>query len=258
MLTWGSSAMFIWSGVIWSKNKDLTTKNTCMKKIVYLLTSAVLTIALINACKHEPISPVTTTPPPVNGGTSEVCFQSQILPIFQSNCAKSGCHDAASHEEGYVLDSYANIIKKGLRPGDANNSKIYEVLFKNGSDRMPQAPNAPLTTEQKALIGRWINEGAKNTINCGTSCDSTQFKYGANISPLLSTYCLGCHSGSTPSGNINLSTYAGVYNVAINGRLVGSVSHTAGYSAMPQNASKLSECQIAQIRKWVTAGALNN
>jgi len=230
-----------------------------MKRSIYLLAVLISGIVLINACKHEPPQDlISVVPGPVNGGSNEVCFQSDILPLFQSNCAKSGCHDAASNKEGYTLDSYANIIRRGVKPGSATSSKIYKVLFETGGDKMPPAPNADLTAQQKALIGRWINEGAKNTINCGISCDTTQFKYAANVSTILGTYCLGCHSGSTPSGSIDLSTYANVKIVATNGRLVGSVSHTAGYSPMPKNASKLSDCQITQIKKWVNAGALNN
>ena len=233
-----------------------------MKKAFYILLVLLGSIVFINSCKHEPtVDPSTTiivTPPPVNGGTNMVCFQSDVLPLFQSNCAKSGCHDAASHQDGYVFDSYANIIKKDVKPGRATDSKVYKVLFETGNDKMPPPPNADLTSQQKALIGRWINEGAKNTINCNTNCDSTQFKYGANVSVIISAYCLGCHSGGSPSAGINLSTWAGVNQVAISGRLVGAVSHAPGYSPMPKNTAKLSECQIAQIRKWVNAGALNN
>ena len=123
---------------------------------------------------------------------------------------------------------------------------------------MPPAPNADLTAAQKALIGKWINEGAKNTTSCNNTCDSNQFKYGANISIIINSYCTGCHSGTAASGNIDLSTYNTVKIQAANGRLVGAVTHAAGYSAMPKNASKLSDCQITQIKKWVAAGGLNN
>jgi uncharacterized membrane protein len=194
----------------------------------------------------------------VPGGINEVCFQSQILPLFQFNCAKSGCHDAASQNDGYVFDSYANIIKKGIRPGNATNSDVYEVLFETGDKKMPRPPNPDLTPEQKSLIGRWINEGAKNTVNCGSVCDTTKFKYSTDISLIIGTYCLGCHAGTAPSAGINLSTYSGVFTVATNGRLVNAVSHAPGYSAMPKNAAKLSSCQITQITKWVNAGAPNN
>ena len=219
-------------------------------------------ILLFAACKHT--APEQVVPPPPSGGggggtgSTLVCFESEVLPIFQSNCAKSGCHDAVTHEKGYVLDSYANIIRKGIVVGSATNSEIYEVLFETGNDKMPPAPNPDLTPAQKALIGRWINEGARNTTNCSTGCDTTQYKYGANISLIMSNNCTGCHGGTAPSANINLTTHAGVSAQANNGRLSGAITHSAGYSPMPKNASKLSECQITQVMKWVADGAPNN
>ena len=229
-----------------------------MKNTYCILTALIIALTVMNACKHEIPQPLTGPTTPVPGGTNEVCFESQILPIFQSNCAKSGCHDAASQNDGYVFDSYANIIKKGIRPGNATKSDVYEVLFETGNKKMPRPPNPDLSPEQKALIGRWINEGAKNTVNCGTVCDTSKFKYSTDISVLINTYCLGCHGGSAPSGGINLGTYSGVFAVASNGKLVGAVSHAPGYSPMPKSAAKLSSCQITRITKWVNAGAPNN
>lgn len=213
----------------------------------------------IGSCEHETIAPVVdTTPQPgpvINNG---ICFQSDILPLLQSNCAKSGCHDAATRSKNLVLDSYTNIMQRDIIPGNADASKIYRALFETGKDKMPPLPNTDLTTAQKALIGQWINEGAKNTVNCASNCDTAQFKFAANINPLLNTYCTGCHSGSVPSGNIDLSNYNNVKQQVTSGRLVGAVTHAAGYAAMPKDAGKLSDCQITQIKKWIAAGALNN
>jgi cytochrome c553 len=228
-----------------------------MKKIIF--TTALGLAVILYACKHEPDAIVPPATPPVGGsGNTLVCFESEVLPLFQTNCAKAGCHDAASRQKGYVLDNYNNIIAKDLIPGNATNSKIYEVLFETGNDRMPPLPNPDLTAAQKAIIGKWISEGAKNTTGCGVACDSSQFTFAANIKPMVQTYCVGCHGGGTPSGGINLSEYGGVRQQAINGRLYGSVTHSPGFSAMPKNAGKLSDCQIAQIRKWIAAGYLNN
>jgi uncharacterized membrane protein len=230
-----------------------------MKKAILMITVFGTMLLAINSCKHEvPILKVDTAPQPGPVANNGVCFQSDILPLLQSNCAKSGCHDATTHEEDLILDSYANIMRRDIVPGNADGSKIYRVLFETGKKKMPAAPNADLTTAQKALIAKWINEGAKNTVNCATTCDSTQFKFSANINPIIATYCTGCHSGASASGSIDLSTYANVKVQANNGRLAGAVSHAAGYSAMPKDAAKLSDCQITQIKKWVAAGALNN
>ena len=220
---------------------------------------AILLLLVINSCEHEvPVLNVDPAPQPGPVANNGVCFENEVLPLLQSNCAKSGCHDAATHSKDIVLDSYANIMRKDIVPGKADNSKIYQVLFETGKDKMPPAPNNDLTTEQKAAIGKWINEGAKNTVNCNVTCDTTQFKYGTTISIITNTFCTGCHSGTVPSGNIDLSNYAAVKVQATNGRLVGAVSHAAGYAAMPKDANKLNDCQITQIKKWVAAGALNN
>jgi cytochrome c553 len=225
-----------------------------MKKIVLMLIVALA--VSIYACKHEPD---TIAPSQPGGpGSSQVCFEADVLPLFQTNCAKSGCHDAITAEKGYVLDSYSNIIKKGIIPGNATNSKVYESLFETGNDKMPPLPNPDLSPAQKAIIGKWINEGAKNTTGCGVACDSNQFKFAANIDPIVQKYCVGCHGGTSPSANINLSAYGGVRQQALNGRLYGAITHSPGYSAMPKNAPKLNDCQIAQVRKWIAAGSLNN
>ncbi len=227
-----------------------------MKATVFILT--VVFITMLPACKHEIPGIPAPEPPVVPPGSNLVCFESDILPIFISNCAKSGCHDADSHQEGYVFDSYENIIRDGIIPGDANDSEVYEVLFEDGNDKMPRPPNPDLTAQQKALIGRWINEGARNTTNCGTACDPGQFNYSSTIRPLLGTHCTGCHSGPAPSGNIDLSVYDGVRNVALSGRLLGAITHTPGFQPMPQGGNKLGDCQIQQIRSWIDAGAPNN
>lgn len=241
-----------------------------------LIITLIIAAAFLYACKHVPPEQPVFTPPGGGGatggggtgggtGSTAICFQSQVLPLFQSNCAKSGCHDAATHKGGFVLTAYDSLFKKegklnnnNIRPGDPSNSELYTVLFKTGSDKMPPAPFADLTVVQKNLIARWINEGAKNTTNCNFSCDSTQFKFAANIKPILQNHCTGCHSGTIPSSGIDLTTYANVIPSVTNGLLYGVVAQLPGYNPMPKGSGKLSDCEIAQIRKWIQAGAQNN
>ncbi len=212
----------------------------------------------IGACVHEPIvypEPPVDNPDPGCDNDGVICFESSVLPIFLSSCARSGCHDSQSREEDYVLDSYANIIKRGITPGNANNSKLYNVLFAGGEDRMP--PDGSLTQAQKDSIKVWINEGAPNTVDCNCFCDTTQYTFDLVIGPILKNSCVGCHEAGSLGGNIDLSTYAKVVIQADNGKLLGSVSHDIGFSPMPKGG-KLSDCEITQIRKWIEAGALDN
>jgi Planctomycete cytochrome C len=227
-------------------------------KINYTIGLVLLMGISIGSCIHEPMiypeDPGDTTEPGcVDDGL--ICFESSVLPIFLSSCARVGCHDSQSHEEGYVLNTYTNILKKGIRPGDANDSKIYEVLFENGDDRMP--PDAPLSQAQKDSIKVWINQGAKNTTDCNCFCDTTAYTFDAIINPILLNNCVGCHKPGSLEANIDLSTYDKVKIQADNGKLLGSASHAVGYSPMPQGG-KLTDCEITQIRKWVEAGALDN
>ena len=222
-----------------------------------------ITMAMIWGCKHEIlpnpgiVTPGTTGTPGTPGST-DVCFEADVLPILQSNCAKAGCHDANSGASDYVLNSYANIIKRGVVAGNATSSKLYKVLFATGESKMPPNGNPALTDAQKNIIGVWINQGAKNTTNCGTTCDANAFAYTANIKPLMTTYCTGCHSSTNASKGIDLSTYAGVKAAASNGSLYGSIAQSTGFVAMPQGGARLSDCQILVVQKWIAAGTPNN
>jgi hypothetical protein len=182
----------------------------------------------------------------------------EILPIFQSYCAKSGCHDAATAADNYVLDTYSNIIARGVRSGNASDSKLYEVLIESGGDRMPQSPNDPLSATQINIIAKWINEGALNTTGCAPVCDSTSFTYSGNVKPILQTHCLGCHSGAAIAGGfIPLDTYVGVKDMVNGNSLLPSIEQTGSFP-MPKNGAKISDCKITIIRKWIEAGALDN
>ena len=91
-----------------------------------------------------------------------------------------------------------------------------------------------------------------------TACDTAAVKYSTSVLPVLSSNCISCHGGSTPSAGISLDTYAGVKMHVDNGRLWGAVSHSASYSPMPKNSNKLSTCNLEKIRLWIAAGAPNN
>ena len=78
------------------------------------------------------------------------------------------------------------------------------------------------------------------------------------VVPLLQQYCYSCHTGSFPSGNQLMGTYTADKAMALNGKLYGTIAHAAGYSPMPQGMAKLSNCQIAVIKKWIDSGTLNN
>lgn len=221
---------------------------------------ALVLLVLLGSCKHE--LPLAEDQVPITGGTQTcsadtVYFQNKVLPLLNSSCAMAGCHDAITHKEGINLTTYAKIFSTGgVLPGNPANSKLYKVLNKTGSDRMPPAPAAAFTTAQKNIIYTWILQGANN--NACNDCDTAVITYSGATAPIVNTYCKGCHNPQSLGGNIDLSTYNGVKAVAANGKLMGSITHTAGFIAMPQGGTKLSDCRIQQLQKWIAAGMLNN
>ena len=225
-------------------------------------------LCLAWACKHEVQSPGTTAnnngnnsgniPDIVSGTCSPdtVYFSNTVLPLINSGCAISGCHDQQSHQEGLVLNSY-NGIMKIVRAGNASESKLYQVITANNEDIMPPPPHAPFSSATITVIRQWISQGAKNN-QCVSSCDTSLFTYSGAVAPIMNTYCKGCHNAASLSGGVDLSTYNGVRTTALNGSLAGSINHSAGYTAMPQGGNKLQSCQIIQIEKWIQAGVANN
>ncbi len=91
-----------------------------------------------------------------------------------------------------------------------------------------------------------------------SSCDTTDVRYSTSVAPIISVNCSGCHAGSLPSGGLNLDSHASLKTQVLNGKLIGSITHSSGFSPMPKNASKLNACNILRIQKWISDGSLNN
>ncbi len=93
----------------------------------------------------------------------------------------------------------------------------------------------------------------------GTGCDTVlAVSYSQQVVPMLAQQCYSCHTGSSPSGGILMGTYATDKALADNGKLYGTISYASGYSPMPEGAPKMSDCQLAIIKKWIDASAPNN
>ncbi len=90
------------------------------------------------------------------------------------------------------------------------------------------------------------------------NCDTSNATYSSKVLSIIQNNCYSCHSGSAPSGNVNLQGYANLKIYVNNGKLMGTITHAAGFSPMPFGGNKLSTCDIATIQKWINNGSLNN
>ena len=218
--------------------------------VVFLSAGAIA----LNSCVHAPyVLPATD-----RAASPGICFERDIQPIFISNCAKSGCHNSPRGAGGYTLDNYADIVKKGIVPGNPAASKIWESVDMNifGVSHMP-INQAGLTIAELDLLRAWIVAGAVDSGNCANTCDSTNYTYSGAILPMIQVNCVGCHSSASATGG-SLADYTSIKNAAVSGRLIGDISHSPGYNAMPLGGLQLSDCQVAQVTKWVAAGAMEN
>lgn len=86
-----------------------------------------------------------------------------------------------------------------------------------------------------------------------SGCDTiSAISYSTQIVPILNSACTSCHNSSGSAHD--MTNHAAVQSDAISGALYNDVNT----GSMPQGGSKLSDCDIAKIKKWVDAGALNN
>ena len=93
--------------------------------------------------------------------------------------------------------------------------------------------------------------------------------YKADVLPILQQNCYRCHNAANyqilTKNTFNMEVFAKVQYYAspangINGTsfLVGNIRHDSGFVPMPYDGGKLNDCQIAIIKAWVDAGALDN
>jgi len=183
----------------------------------------------------------------------DVCFQNDILPIFLTKCATSGCHNSKDHAKRIDLTNYDGIMRH-VSPHYPAFSSAYTQI---SSGEMPPEGYSDLTEKEINLVKAWINMGATNSSACSAPCDTTIHTFSGGVQPILDMYCKGCHGDQVAKGGINFSSYAGVNSIK-SSRLLGSIKHLTGVLPMPEGASALSECQINTIEKWVNEGSLNN
>ena len=236
------------------------------------LIGSMVFLALVLGCEHEPdLTPIDTGgnsgggnsgggtnpgPDPKPCDPDSVYFETQILPIFVSNCAIPGCHDRATAEVGVILTDYTNVMEE-VTPFDLEASDVYERLIdEDPEDLMPRNPNTmlgeALDQEQIDLIAEWILQGAPNN-TCDT-CDSTDFTYSGKVSLIIEANCatsISCHG----AGSVNdYTTYEGLKDKVDNGTFELRVLRNLN---MPP-AAPLPECDRIILQKWLDSGAPNN
>lgn len=93
-----------------------------------------------------------------------------------------------------------------------------------------------------------------NAVDLYPPCDTTNVTYSGDIYPIVTANCLPCHSLANQFGGICLAVLDSARIPARNGLLLKAVTHDPSVIPMPKGGGKLSDCDIAKIRRWINLG----
>lgn len=110
-----------------------------------------------------------------------------------------------------------------------------------------------------AIAGTALSTGcykdSKEAMYPSVGCDTTNITWTKDIKGIVNNSCAlsGCHDAAA-SGGYNFNTYSGVKTMVDNNRFLAVIES----GSMPKNASKLDNCTINKVRRWINNGALEN
>lgn len=113
-------------------------------------------LVVLNACYYDQVIPVE----PSIGDVGNVTFAADIIPIFNSSCAISGCHNGTVSPNLLPTNAYTSLTNGGyINVGDPRDSELYKEM--KGDDGTPMPPSGS-NPSYNAKILKWIELGALN------------------------------------------------------------------------------------------------
>ena len=89
----------------------------------------------------------------------------------------------------------------------------------------------------------------------------TQIDFAHDVLPLLKAHCIKCHTGDEPEGEFSMATRESLLaaKVALPGKsgeseLIKRVMSKDPDEQMPPKGERLSETQVATLRRWIDEG----
>jgi hypothetical protein len=140
-----------------------------------------------------------------HGSAAPPCFETDILPILQSNCLR--CHGEKIRRAELDLRTLQGILKGGesgaaLVPGQPEKSLLYQKVHEGA---MPPAKKDRLSAAQVDTIRRWIAGGALSGSSQGTAAVSQH-----DVIPILLRRCTACHGARVQEAGLDLRLRAGI------------------------------------------------
>ncbi len=97
------------------------------------------------------------------GGEEPVKYSTQIAPILRTYCVS--CHSRVDSQNGLSLQAPDDILKGGengvvLNEAAPSDGLLLKVVSSPGEDHMPPADEPQMSSEELAILTRWLKEGA--------------------------------------------------------------------------------------------------
>ncbi len=122
-----------------------------MKAILIILTGSLL-IAAASGCYYDKAALL--YPDSVTcDSTAAATYSKDVMPMMNTHCNASGCHNTASASSGVILDTYAGVKIQ------AQNGRLMGSTGPNGS--MPKGASK-LSSCNLSILQRWIDAGTPN------------------------------------------------------------------------------------------------
>ena len=126
-----------------------------MKK-KYITIGLILAVVVgLASCYKDVIIPELATDP--DGPPRQVSFQNELAPLFNTNCALSGCHVSGAHKPYLTPDvSYQQIVNGGfVNTALPKESTLYKMVYGEMAQYISSSAD-------KQKVYDWIRNGAPN------------------------------------------------------------------------------------------------
>lgn len=117
-----------------------------------------------------------------------------------------------------------------------------------------------------ALSCAVLGAGILSQANAGVP--QTAKSYKNDVAPILKSYCLSCHTGSSAKAGLDLSTYKGltakrekatiVAGKAEKSALIQAVKGSGEVKKMPPGRRTVKAAEIEVLSAWINEGAKDN
>jgi hypothetical protein len=129
-----------------------------MKRIIINISIMFMAVAALTGCYKDIIEPELGSGPD-DLPPQQVSFQTELAPIFNTNCALAGCHVSGAHTPYLATSlSFSQILNGGyINLASPKESKIYQMITGDMAQYMP----APVKANTQKVYD-WIRNGAPN------------------------------------------------------------------------------------------------